>query len=494
MFLRSVIALLSIFILPVAFAEEGPASPCLTDALSNSLAALSPSFSPLLEFVRKLDPKLVSMERTPGWQDIEDLKTAIEKLKSAKLDLASQGRLEDAEKWATQAEASLKSDPKLSAIATQVRSATLKNDYQPGERALKRLYVKLLYAFDKELPPHIRIPFRHLPLDTRPPKLLEAARELLAAQEKRFAASFATSGFPDDAHLRAAINSAGGHYKKLLDAFDQGEVEFAMNRPEGARWWVPKVGFENQRNTGTSKGMMNPDYRDEVEAKLIGTRASVYKTFDNELKPEYGYLRPAPSFGVKQSEAAARYGDDIYIFKKERVQDRLAWTAGDSFGAVDQVADDAENPVANNWQGYFIPWKYRSLLVPEVEPTIEKTGFGFEAGSRYDRSYFSSDADITSMEDWSKKEKMEKAAFKAAFDAHLKGTPLEPFKSVEAHRYIELQYFGPLGLDDVETFQFQKTPPSGDFLDELRKRKIKIRDGRQTPAIEWNAEQEGKSS
>jgi hypothetical protein len=486
MLLRSVIALLSIFILPVAFAEEGPASPCLTDALSTSLAALSPSFSPVLEFVRKLDPKLVSMERTPGWQEIEDLKTAIGQLKSAKLDLASQGRLEEAKTWAAQAEASLKSDPKLSAIVTQVRSATLKDDYRPGEHALKRLYVKLLYAFDKELPPNIRIPFRHLPLDTRPPKLLEAARTLVANQEKRLAGSFATSGFSDDAQLRAAINSAGGHYKELLDAFDQGKVEFAMNRPEGARWWVPKVGFENQRNTGSSGGTMNPNYRDEVEAKLTGTKASLYKTFDNELKPEYGYLRPTPDFGLKQSEAAAQYGSDIYIFKKDRVRDRLTWTTGDSFGIENLVSNEAENPVAKSWQGFFIPWKYRSLLVPEVESLVEKQNLGFEAGG------MSSALDM-STPTLAGLGRLKAMIWPPSRDS-IPPKPLEPFTSKGARGYIELQYFGPLGLDDVEIFQFQKTPPSGEFLDELRKRKIKIRDGRQTPAVEWNGEQEEKSS
>ena len=68
------------------------------------------------------------------------------------------------------------------------------------------------------------------------------------------------------------------------------------------------------------------------------------------------------------------------------------------------------------------------------------------------------------------------------------GTSLDGFTEETGYHggYIELQYFGPVSLDDVETFEFRGSPPSGDFLQELKKRGIKIRDGRKQPAVPWD--------
>ncbi len=605
-----VAALIAAWIAPARASDPmvSPVSVCLLDTLSSSLHEISPALNEVLQFVRSLDPRLVSMERTPGWQDIEDLKAAIEKLKSAKADLAAKGRLKEALDWAAGAEEALKTDPKLGAIVSEIPKATLSQTYQPGEYALKRLYIKLLYSLDRELPRDDRIRIRHLPLDPRPRQLLEKARKLVADQEKRFAGYFATSGFTDDAHLRAAIGAAGGIFKQVLDMLDNGQAELAMNRPEGARWWVPKVGFENQRTTGSSRGTLAPDFRDQVEAKMTGMKYSEYKKYDNELKPEYGYLRPAPGTGLRQSTESAHYGDDTYVFKPDRVRDRLTWTAGDSFGpAGTEIGGDEENPVPKSWPGFFVPWKYRSLLVPEVEFNVVHSGVGFQTGysspvsivpslpgmpkrpvapkpsstippmppapmepplprpppfkASEAASYKDSDAYKKWLDDVAKakatdayrKYEAELAAYhesdaykawsaamaaysstpeykaygealdaymkawtaftasdtykaymeelrkagreaRAAYNTRFKGTPLEPFRDDSgSFGYIELQFFGPLILDDVAIFEFRKTPPSGEFLAELRRRGIRVRDGRKDPAVDWKGESDSVS-
>lgn len=49
--------------------------------------------------------------------------------------------------------------------------------------------------------------------------------------------------------------------------------------------------------------------------------------------------------------------------------------------------------------------------------------------------------------------------------------------------YIELQYWRPLGLEQVERFEFQDDPPSGYFSDALRAYAVKIY--RRGATVEW---------
>ena len=51
--------------------------------------------------------------------------------------------------------------------------------------------------------------------------------------------------------------------------------------------------------------------------------------------------------------------------------------------------------------------------------------------------------------------------------------------------YIEVQIWGPISLDDVSVFEFMTDPPQGEFLRELLKRGIHIRDGRHWPPVAW---------
>ena len=70
----------------------------------------------------------------------------------------------------------------------------------------------------------------------------------------------------------------------------------------------------------------------------------------------------------------------------------------------------------------------------------------------------------------------------------LYSTPLKDFKLVPGNSYFELQYWGPVDLNDVAVFEFKLNPPSGEFLQELKKRGILIRDGRVQPSVIWKEE------
>ncbi len=543
----------------------------------------------VFDFVRSLDPELISFERIPTWKDFDEIEKNLEKLKALKKDLTERGELEQVTFMAKEVATEVKDDAKIKAILTQAKASPPPSTYLPTQYELSRLYEKLLYSFNKELPSELRLPIKRLPYDQRHDQLLTQAYSLLKNQELRFNAQFSNTGFKSLVQYKNAINQFK-ETKNLYKLIDEEKVEFAMNRPENARWWVHRVGFQNQRTSGTSGGTMDPDFRDHIEAALTGNNYSTYSKFDNELKPQYGYLKPVGSSTLKQSESASSYGDDTYIFKKSRVRDRLTWTSGDSFGTADFLEDvHNETALPKAWKGYFIPWADRDLMVVDLLPKY-KEGTGFSAD--YESPDFSADpeflkltqpvqptypvpppeaplppigpiappypeypakakdpeaewkrlADVyTKSAEYLKYEKDLEAfdtseaylKYLSDFDLYIKsdayhaytvetdkytktpeylkymedsekysaevakiterlaaqkfkGTPLENFTRLRANGYIELQYFGPVTLDDVEIFEFKKTPPSGEFLNELKKRGILIRDGRKTPATLWN--------
>ncbi len=72
-------------------------------------------------------------------------------------------------------------------------------------------------------------------------------------------------------------------------------------------------------------------------------------------------------------------------------------------------------------------------------------------------------------------------------DFQLEGQQEWITRSHRYSEYIELQYWGPLTLDDVHTFVFRTQPPSGSFLKALLDRNIKILDGSQRgPFAPWS--------
>ncbi|MCM2322402.1 MAG: hypothetical protein NDJ90_03980 [Oligoflexia bacterium] len=627
------------------------------------LTAIHADLGTAFEEIQKLSPAVIRGEKTPKWQDFDQLDRILEAVRKGKASAAEQGKLKELEDALHEVEQSIAENASFAALreaskaAPKVALPASGTTYAPTEYALKRQYQHLLWELNKELPQGLKIRGVRIPYDSRKPQLLAQARQIVASQEKRFDPYFPNSGFEDRESLKTAIRSFSDDARRLYDRLEAEQVELAMNRPEEARWWVPRVGFQNQRITGTSKGSMDPDHRDKVEALMTGGVKAKYAALDAELKPNYGYLKPRPEDGLKQSTAAFQYGKDTYIFKKDRVRDRLTWTAGDSFGSV-SYAGTPERPGPKNWQGFFVPWKDRALMVPDMLPSVQEERIGYIAGSvarkgaiapplpplprepvppeltyppkpvqpprpvlpepelptlpklpeapvaeglpiprrgestsdfltryevskeyrqfqerfqkyeeevariqatfegseaylRYqaaleeykaksrvlDKAYDLSDEYkryLHEQREYSQKmeryynEYKESAEYKryleeyaryrsetqAVIKAHkesapykkyleetekfrasggggrlgpgdYKGTALEPFYSQDHYGYLELQYWGPLGLDDVEIFEFRVTPPSGEFLRELQKRGIRIRDGRVEPAVEW---------
>jgi hypothetical protein len=359
------------------------AAPVVTpeQCILDGLRGVDESLPDIYPQIKAIPIPLIQGKQTPGWNDFDYLNKIIDGVKKGKKSAADSGKLDQIKATLAQIQKSIPDDPALVTLRDANKDrpeATTPPAYMPTEYELKREYQHVLWELNRELPENLKIKTVHIPYDTRKPALIVQAKAMLVNQEKRFDAFFSDTGFSNLDAAKTAISNYDDTAKSLLQAMDTDDVEVAMNRPENARWWVPRVGFENQRTTGSSKGSMNPSFRNQVEAKLTGTDLSTYTATDDQFKPNYGYLKPKPQANLHQDMTATRYGSDVYIFKKDHVADRLTWTAGDSFGVTGYASADPSQ-LPQNWRGFFVPWKDRALIIPDVLSSIETQQSGFLA-------------------------------------------------------------------------------------------------------------------
>ncbi|MEZ0393323.1 MAG: hypothetical protein ACAH59_13975, partial [Pseudobdellovibrionaceae bacterium] len=276
------------------------------------------------------------------------------------------------------------------------------------------------------------------------------AKKILKNLEKITDSTFHLSGHEN---LKAFEEYAANHNeltKKRLDLI-QNHLVVAMHRPERARFWIPLAGFQNQRITGSSNGSLFADSkpgatsgRDEVEATLTSTDQEQYISLSGRLKPNYAEARPDSSItDVRPGDSAAHYGSDLWIIKKSVLEQRSTWTPQDSLGP-------GTYPKRNqSFDDIFIPWKYRSLMIPFSlsEP------YSFRASGR-DENF-----KLENLKRWS-----------------------------NGSRYFEVQIFGPLTIDDVQAFHFQKNPPDKELYDLLKSKNIEVWDERQWPPKPYHGE------
>ena len=355
-------------------AEDG--SSCVLNQVKKEVKdeeiQLSAQFKSGIKTLKTLSPEVVAGNQTPTWEDFKALQNVLSSFRRARKSLKNQQKIDELDRTLQYIANSLKSDPQIQALR-EAKLVSHDEPYQPGEYGLKLSYQQLVRQANDLLPPDLRLPTYQLRIDDRLPKLTRQGHAAVVKQEKRFAALLATTGFKSLKGLRTALREFSPVAKQLAKDLDEENVEFAMNRPEGARWWAPKTGFLNQRTTKSSQGSYDPDFRDNVESSLMGISPEDYKARDSQFKPIYGYLRPKPSSALKQSEDASGYGSDTYVFKPEVVREYVTFTSGDSFG-VDSSTEFGKTPAS--WRAFFIPWKYRLTVAPDlIESAKQNQGF-----------------------------------------------------------------------------------------------------------------------
>jgi hypothetical protein len=407
------------------------------------LEHLSGAFPPLYERLRALNPNLISGKITPKWQDFSELEDLLNSVRMAKHSLFTPEAKAEFESVVSEIVRHLDADAALKDLANAHRTYQPTGKYAPTEYRLKLEYQRLLGKLNHEFPRGARIPIQRLPLDLRRERLTQEAREAMAEFEKSFAERFPSTGYKTYEEYEAAIrNSTDPRVHMAISMIEKGQIQVAIRRPESGRFWVPKVGFQNQYVTGSSKGFLGHEKRQQAEDRLLDVGSkNDYAGLDTELMPKYATFRPAPASGVTYSSiGSSQYGPDFYVLRLSDIQDRLSWTPGDSLN-VGWVT----SPITE-WKQTFIPWRYRLLMVEFMKEGLAKNA----------------------MYNPSQGEK--------------------EFRHSLYNQYWETQILGPIDLKNVESFHFTRTPPSGKFLEDLQKATIPIYDARVWPPVEWKPE------
>jgi hypothetical protein len=385
---------------------------------------------------------------TPSWSDYEILRYVVEEMKKGTASIRATSGEAGVQKFyqeLNQAYSKYNRNRQLQ----QARQRPQNSKYGPIEYGLKAAFRSELEKLNRLLPSQMRFQLAPLPKDDNKQELVKQGEQIVTELESSVRSLYPTTGYKNVVELVETIRDKGNaQVKENLEHLMNEDFEFAIARPENARWWVPKVGFHNQYVTGSSKGFMGHKGRNATEATKIGVTLDDYENQDNDLKPKYGWLIPKIDSGfLRQS---VHYGTDIFILDKAKLRKRTTWTPSDSLNAISRFIPNwmkGEVKQPTEWEHFFVPWSQRAILAPMLaDPKAQSLAAKPADGGRWytDGTYSIGEG----------------------------APPLKrPFGGTE---YIELQYWGPLTLNEVKAFAFQGLPPAGEFLEELLKRKIPI--------------------
>lgn len=324
----------------------------------------------------------------------------------------------------------------------------------PTEYALRVLLTQKIIDTVRPLPPQFRprIARPRVKKDTQ--HIDQDAVIFMQDFTARFDQLFnAQSGYTNYAAYEAKLRKIKNIYiQQALDIIDRNQIEIVVRRPERGRFWIPKVGFQNQFVTLNSEGTYDRNSRNQAESNLTLSPLKIYEDHLAEFKAKYGTMKASKDSGVLSPLTHTNfYGDDIYTFKMDRISDRLSFFMDDSL-ATGRSGDQ------KNWTATFIPWPRRLIMVPFLALALTKNGF--DLVTREESVQYQEDL-------------IPKESFSFQDDG------------LAGRRYWETQIFGQITLDMVSSFEFRNTPPEGEFLAELLKRKITIYDGRSGTPVLW---------
>ncbi|MBC7466070.1 MAG: DUF3626 domain-containing protein [Bdellovibrio sp.] len=389
--------------------------------------------------IEKLDQGLVTGKVTPRWQDFDNIDQVLETLPAfvANLKTILPGKLTTFYKNWNNSIVLGKRDN----VVEKNGSSNSEVKYGPIDYGLRSAYLEKLQRLNQFLPSRAQFPNVTLAPDLNKLALKNQAVEVVKVLESTFDELLkADTGLDSWSEIAKALREVDQPTTQALNAIQNDQFQFSMLRPEKGRFWIDKTGFHNQFVTGSSRGALSNLGRNGTEASYLGLERYEYEKSDSDLKPKYGYLTPLSS---KVGTDRPHYGEDRYVFKKEKVQSRVTFTLSDSlnelcYAGIAWQRGDVRTP--SHWDHVFIPWARKEILAPFMGPNLVKNYLGL-VGSEPD----------------------------------LSKTVLSKLKRSNLRsEYIELQYWGPLTLDDVDSFIFTGAAPSGDFLTSLQSRGIKI--------------------
>ena len=179
-------------------------------------------------------------------------------------------------------------------------------------------------------------------------------------------------------------------------------------------------GFKNQFQTHTSQGALDFDSRRQATEQLFGSDVRHMRPADFE---RYGYLVSRDVSAYNNSG----YGDTTVRFKRDRVIERLTYTTDDSLYPASIQEAIAGKVSTNSIAGIWLDGMSGSELLRRVQ---------------------SSEGSVGNVRDW--------------------------LRGVTHGAYLELQYHGALTIDDVESINFKRSPPSQELLRKLRAKGVTV--------------------
>lgn len=311
-------------------------------------------------------------------------------------------------------------------------------------------------------------------------------RNFLSRAEDRFENKFRTDTGIAFSKFRAELLNRK-EIKASANLYENEDFQVIIYRPRAARTGIADRGFSNVHESGkttaagaegSSLAMKNyVSYRSIVEAGLLELDTAIYQTTLVGDRARYAMLRLDP---IKYPESATfgymatHYGDDVFVFKNDRIRDRTLFAIGDS---MDRTSTDIKPKdwKPETWDDGLIPWKARSILAIETHPflkgsdgpsiRVSRRGEVQELQAQYSKI-------SPSLGRYTRRETPDRA---------------DPTGKIinNGMNYIEADIFGRLSLDDVQAFEFTERSPEGAFLDALKKRGILIIDARTEPKIWW---------
>ncbi|MGK5082251.1 hypothetical protein WDW37_03015 [Bdellovibrionota bacterium FG-1] len=292
--------------------------------------------------------------------------------------------------------------------------------------------------------------------------LLAKVAKIMKDQDRKLRSLYSTTGFPrrlDYLRYLTDLPSSDPRNRELKEILRQvmaEEVDVAVGMGEESRSQILRTGIKNFRETGTSPN--NAYHRESAEASYLGMTTKRYEALPDALKPKYGILRPTKKNSSEPPHI--RSLEDRYILKMDRIRKRMTWSPGDSLNrlTMGMRAGLAIEPLKAifralmsvstgtihrpySWDHLFIPWDHRELMAPFLKSNFEP-------------------------------------------DYRQGGSEVLKVKSY-VNDYLEVQVWGEISPQDIQAFEFTKSPPSHEDYVWMREHGIEIRDARKYPAVPY---------
>lgn len=366
--------------------------------------------------------KLSGQDIDLKWKDIEYLRLSVEELKRFRLDQPHNEKQKLFDRFMM---ASLLHQNNYSTIR-QAKFNKIEG-VSPGKVRLLKNYFAMIIEINNYLPKDKALLFSTFGNLDLKELLIEEAKELVRLQEDNSAMAFkARTGLTITEALEGIFQSSQPKdliRQQVSQEISRGNLGFAMARPENSRYWlIHGSDFENMRETKSSNGgEYGESYLfelEEVESLMLNVDQASYQRAGNRIKPKYGFpfLGSLTKDQLDRYSKYAPYGRDVYVFKRQKILNRVTVFFADSF------PDDSYK--------VFYPEKYFSVLI-DIDPRLSTQTFD-----------------------------------------HIYSTYNQRVGRAE------IQVWGPLDMSDVESFIFSSTPPDREFYEFLTRQGVKVLDAR----------------